>query len=122
MGAERSALPLGYIILKHSENLKKIKCDYGQVHGKCYKAVFKQDPDRKVLGGGGFGYLRPSRNSKKPRVWKFNSSTFNVGGEYHDNDRAMSEKEKQCILAAIENWKGWVQNTHTEDIAKAYGW
>eukprot|EP01084_Bolivina_argentea_P300067 517296_1 len=99
----------GYIILKSSDNIKHIQCNQGQVHGKCYKSVFGQDIDDKVVGAG-FAFF----NGK----WKFNSYTFNVATKYHDNKKSMHKIEQTCILAAIENWKKGMQNTNCKDILK----
>eukprot|EP01084_Bolivina_argentea_P296187 510075_1 len=99
----------GYIILKLSENIAHIKDEPGVVHGACYKSVFNQSLDSKVVGGG-FGY----RNGK----WKFNSFTFNTGDNYHDDNKSMHEVEIKCIKAAVGNWKNGIQNTKLQDIIK----
>eukprot|EP01084_Bolivina_argentea_P320623 556325_1 len=98
----------GYIILKLYDNIKDIQSNYGILHGACYKSVFKQEIDDKVVGGG-FAFY----NGK----WKFNSGTFNYRAtQYHDDQKAMHPLEQKCIEAAIENWKKGIQNTECKDI------
>eukprot|EP01084_Bolivina_argentea_P057692 105397_1 len=101
----------GYIILKSSDKIKHIDSKQGQVHGKCYKSVFKQDINKKAVGGG-FAFVG--------KEWKFNSYSFNVASNYHDDKKAMHPLEQQCILAAIENWRKGIQNTKCLDIRKKY--
>eukprot|EP01083_Nonionella_stella_P288208 980827_1 len=86
----------GYIVLKLSDSIKDIPSSHGMVHGSCYKSVFGQEIDDKVVGAG-FAFF----NNK----WKFNSYTFNVATSYHDNRAAMHPLEQKFILAAIGNWK-----------------
>eukprot|EP01084_Bolivina_argentea_P057691 105395_1 len=97
----------GYIIVKSFDNIKHIKSNQGQVHGKCYKFVFGQDIDDKVVGAG-FAFFKGK--------WKFNSYTFNVATKYHDNKKSMHEMEQKCILAALGNWKKDIQNTYCTDV------
>mmetsp|Transcript_49999 Transcript_49999/g.44807 ORF Transcript_49999/g.44807 Transcript_49999/m.44807 type:complete len:251 (+) Transcript_49999:43-795(+) len=104
----------GYIILKLSKNIAHIKNEPGKVHGACYKSVFGKSVDKNKVVGGGFGYVNG--------VWKFNSWTFNVGSKYHNGNKGMDPKEKQCIEAAAKNWTKGTQNTSIKDIAKRYNW
>ena len=91
----------GYIIIKKTKNIENIQCNQGIVHGKCYKSVFGCDIDTSKVVGGGFAY---------------NSYSFNVTSEYHDSNKGMHEFEKQCILAAINNWKQGIQNTLCKNV------
>ena len=102
----------GYIILKKTKNIIDIQSNYGQVHGKCYKSVFKQDVDKKVVGAG-FAYVGGE--------WKFNSYSFNCGSGYHDENRGMNNLERQFIQVAIQNYAfGLIRNTLCSDIRKRF--
>eukprot|EP01083_Nonionella_stella_P137538 418479_1 len=97
----------GYIVLKLTKNIAHIKGEIGQVHGACYKWIFNESVNNKVVGGG-FAYHKGK--------WKFNSGVFNCEKKYHDNNVAMHDIEIKCIDAAVENWNKGIQNTFVKDV------
>eukprot|EP01084_Bolivina_argentea_P107723 192582_1 len=95
----------GHIFLKNTKNIQHIQ-GTGMIYETCYKSLFGEDLDRRIVIGAGFAFT--------DGIWKFNSGRFNV------NHEATHQTEKDCILTAIENWKKGIPNTYIKEVTKKY--
>ena len=88
----------GYIIIKESGSIQGIDCNEGQVHGKLFKYLFGCAPSASnpKLIGSGFSRLN--------NQWRWNSYTFNVGTEWHNDDKRVSDLEEKWTTLALNNW------------------
>merc|ERR1719379_1511377 len=99
----------GYILLGDSDKIQKVSG--GTMHEKTFRYFTGESLGSKKIVGGGF-----SVQGGKP---VFRSGTFNTASTgYHNNDREMNFLEKECITAAINNWKKGIQNTKASDVCE----
>lgn len=97
----------GYILLGDSDKISKVPG--GTMHDKTFRYFVGESLSSKKIVGGGFSVQKGTP--------VFRSGTFNTAATgYHNNDREMHILEKQCITAAINNWKKGVQNTKVSDV------
>eukprot|EP00483_Globobulimina_turgida_P008048 UN08064 len=99
----------GYVMLVKANKVKNITTNQDTMHSKAFKYFTNIDLQNTNIVGGGFAI--------RGGMARFNSSTFNSAtDQFHDKNRAMNIFEKQCIKAAICNWKKGVQNTKVPDL------
>merc|ERR1719334_646536 len=97
----------GYILLGDSDKISNVSG--GTMHAKTFKYFVGESLSSKNIVGGGFSVQRGTP--------VFRSGTFNTASTgYHNDDREMHPLEKQCITAAINNWKKGIQNTKVSDV------
>lgn len=103
----------GYVVIKNASDIEATKINgdgRNTYHHKLFKRIFKREIDTSKVVGGGFAI----QNGQL----KYNSTTFNVGTKYHDDNRAMSNEEMICIYSCILNWQNGIQNSYIYDIIK----